>query len=109
MLEAKGDWSRLESSYLSLLAIPGSVVIQMAKKQSLLVLCTTAHGFLALRTPVNAERSLRITANDLKMCQFHTVEKHEDWRAGDVGVALQDLLDHKRCTAVAKFNSLEEK
>lgn len=47
-----GRWSKMRSSWLRLLAIPNTIMVHKDRPQCLLVLETSAFGFVSWRTPV---------------------------------------------------------
>lgn len=56
--DAGGEWVRMEHAWLSLLAIPRTLLLDTTQGRSMLVLHSSAFGYLGLRTPVGANGAL---------------------------------------------------
>lgn len=83
-MDAEGRWDRMACSWLSLLAQPGSVVVNAREGTCHLVLSVSRFGFLAWRSPVQKDRRLVLAPIPDRSVQFFWVQNVEDWRAAEV-------------------------
>jgi hypothetical protein len=86
-LLCKGDWKRLNRAWLSLLAVPGSVVMNAMEKRAYMVLYACQFGAVLARMPISATTYLLSLAPcDLSTFSLAVMDDTSIWRACEVEV-----------------------
>lgn len=80
---ADGDWDRMEGAWLSLLAIPGTLILEQSEGRSI----SSAFGFVGLRTPVGVGGVLGFAPIAKKSVKFVVIGGYQQFRVAEVQLA----------------------